>query len=113
MRILLATSLSVFVLLFNCKIVDDNVNKNIPLPEHFIDSEIIIQLHSMDDHTSLIQDLETYGTSLKKSIAPYPPMIMISYDTKRIEPRKMLDKIKNHPKVKDANFNKKTGQRGS
>ncbi len=86
--------------------------EEIPLPDYAIPNEIIVVLNPTSDIRKIQGDFRDYDIKVLKNLAPNPPMVLITYDTTKIKPRKMLDLLQQHNGVKQAEFNKKGSGRG-
>ncbi len=81
------------------------------LPSNIIATEIIVQVKESQDIKLLVRDFKGYMLKNIKTIAPNPPMYVVTFDESKVDPTKILEEIKSHSKVVNANFNKKTGAR--
>ncbi len=79
--------------------------------DYRIDGEIIVQLTAKDELEKVLRDFSDYNLESLKTIAPYPPLFLLGYDSNVISASEMLEKLKSHPSVKEAEHNKKGGVR--
>ncbi len=81
------------------------------LPEHIISDEIILALEPSSDIKEIQKDFIQYDFKILRTIAPNPPMYLVTYDVKKIDPLEMIKQLKAHEMIKEAEFNKKTTSR--
>lgn len=118
MRILWMATLS--VILISCSgtqgqvKIDKSVSKeerNIELPPHFIQDELIIKLALGIRPADLVSEFEELGLEYKDVIAEISLIYLFTYDTEMISPHEVLDKVREHQKVLLVEFNKRLEMR--
>ncbi len=85
-----------------------NANK---LPAHFIKNEIIAKFEKGTDVKASVESKKQFGISIKKRVAPNLDMYVLTYDTIRVSPERMLMQVKKMPGVVGAEFNKQLAPR--
>lgn len=91
---------------------DRNKEKGIKLPAQAIENEVIIQFKEKIDAEAWCKQYERYGLLSKKALSTTTPIYLMSFDTGKMAPDKMLEIINNDEKVATAEFNKRMGTRG-
>ncbi|MFT4667967.1 MAG: hypothetical protein ACI8YQ_003475 [Polaribacter sp.] len=85
-----------------------DVNK---LPSHFIKNEIIAKFEKGTDVEAAVESKKQFGISIKKRVAPNLDMYVLTFDTIRVNPGRMLSQVKKMPGVIEAQFNKQLAPR--
>ncbi len=82
------------------------------LPDYMIADEIIVNLIKGTDEQTWIQNYRAYGATIKEKIAPNMNYWLITYNTEKIDPYSLLNKLNaDKAAVIQAEFNKKVTSR--
>ena len=76
-----------------------------------IDQELIIQLRDKLDGTTWAQQYKEYELHVKKPISKLANMYLFTYNTKLIDPSKMIELMQQDEKVARVEFNKRLQSR--
>ncbi|HRO07802.1 MAG TPA: DUF6438 domain-containing protein [Saprospiraceae bacterium] len=88
---------------------DENAEKT-PVT-YILDSEIIIELNPNVFMAQWLQKYSQYQIQLMRRVGENTPLWVITYNKTTIDPKDFLEKIKQDPQVKSAEFNKSTTPR--
>jgi len=81
------------------------------LPSYIIKNEIIASFEKGTDVEASVASKKQFGISIKKRVAPNLDMYVLTYDTIRVSPERMLMQVEKMPGVKKAQFNKQLAPR--
>ncbi len=82
-------------------------DKGIALPEGVIENELIVQFKDKIEASQWAQKYERFGLKVKKSLSTLSHIYLLSYDTGKMPPDRMLAMIKKDEEVATAEFNKR------
>ncbi|MEL6863220.1 MAG: DUF6438 domain-containing protein [Bacteroidota bacterium] len=82
-----------------------------PLADYIIPEEIIIQFAAQTDIPIWVERFADVDLALKERIAPNSNMWVITYDTDKIAPKAMLERVRQSDGVQLAEFNKRLSGR--
>lgn len=99
------------LLLASCSQATASTTGKNDTPSTGIPSEIIVQLKKAGDLDALLRTFEPYRLEKLKTIAPNPPLFLVTYNGKTIGADEMLSQLQGDPRVLKAEFNKKLSGR--
>lgn len=88
------------------KTKDHPTEKEDRAPSYLIKNEIIVKFDKGTDVEASVATKKQFGISIKKRVAPNLDMYVLTYDTIRINPERMISHVKKMPGVNTAEFNK-------
>ncbi|MEM1321528.1 MAG: DUF6438 domain-containing protein [Bacteroidota bacterium] len=75
--------------------------------ERMVSKEIIVQFKGDTDIPTWVEGMAKYETQLLKQVAPNSPYWVITFNTQKISPERMLELVKGSEGVAGAQFNRK------
>ena len=87
------------------------LDENQALPAGAIANELIVNLQKDVDAKRFAASYSEYGMRIKERITPNGNYWLFEYDTDKIKPYVMLQKVTRNEQVTQAEFNKKVSQR--
>ncbi len=104
LAVLFTTMLLTVSMLWSCNSTKSKNKETVD--SHFIYSELIVSLKKEVDIDVLFNEFKSYKLAKKKAINARMGLWLLTYDTDKIDPKKMLKKIRAFEGVVNAEFNK-------
>ena len=101
--ILLITALA------SCKV--NKLAKEVVIKDYYIKNELLIQLYDLSQVEELEQKFNKQGFKVVDEVAPWLKIVKAEFDTTKIDPAKMVAKLKLSGMTNDVEFNKRLTQR--
>lgn len=97
------------VFLFGCKVQKEA--KKVEIKDYFITNEFLVQMYDLEQIPEMESEFSKQNLKVIDEVAEWLKMVRLSYDTTKIDAKKMYAKLKLSGYCREIEFNKKLVER--